>query len=166
METRLKVERPDDVVFELTLKGTMSDFNLLRRDLDQAKQAIVSWQLVRALEDLINQSRKVFRSEQPDELDPRVADFHDDLKNTGGPMVRVPAFVVVADAVPEGRGAPVAEQGPDAPPRWPAQERLVTLNEMIFDEHGPAAPDALHHQGRPVTSEDRLRWANEMRDAM
>lgn len=146
MDAKLLVAQPDEVVFELKVNATVKEFEMIRDDLNRAKHSISSWQLVRVLDDLLAQARKIYRADAPMPggtekdfsqrseaeiramLDPRVADFGEDQRA--------------------------------------AAAKLVTLNDMIFDEHGPAAPAPTYEQGIPVTAEDRRRWADEMRDGM
>lgn len=158
MDARLKVEKPDDIVFELSVKMTAKEWEKLRDNISLTMHAHYysgTAEFVSHINDLLSQARKIYWSQVPKPPD----DAYEVAKSR-----LTPAAVLDLLRPKE----PIPHQYANERPLGEAElsKKLVTLNDMIFDEHGPAAPAPTYEQGVPVTREDRLRWADEMRDGL
>lgn len=62
MQTRLKCEKPGEIVYTMTITMTADEWSKLRDQLDESKlcQSFPSWQLRHDITDLLAQTRKVY----------------------------------------------------------------------------------------------------------
>lgn len=57
MQFRLKCEKPEDIVYTMTVTASAKEWEGLR---DQLKDAHPSWNLTSAINDLLGQARKIY----------------------------------------------------------------------------------------------------------
>jgi hypothetical protein len=67
MHCRLKCEKPDDIEFTMTITMKASDWSRLRDQLDSGKMSngYPAWTLVREINDLLGQARKIYWPREP-----------------------------------------------------------------------------------------------------
>lgn len=60
MDTRLKCEKPEDVVYTMTVTATAGEWQKLRDQLNEAKFGYPAATMTRQIDNLLSQARKIF----------------------------------------------------------------------------------------------------------